>query len=145
MSDIPEGYYLGPIGEVLVEFRRELNLDFVLDCPPKKKGRRGPKGDRGRDKRQKLIDRDGFCCHYCEVPMRLPQGDGRSFPNMMTFEHVVPRSVGGSNEYYNLVLACYDCNHEKDSLRNKCDCDFCRNAESIFRSKGASLHTARIV
>jgi 5-methylcytosine-specific restriction endonuclease McrA len=55
--------------------------------------------------------RDGFRCQYC----------GEAFPaSALTFEHVVPRSKGGSTCWGNIVTACVPCNTRKgNALRIK--------------------------
>ncbi len=45
--------------------------------------------------------RDRFVCQYC--------GDG----NELTFDHVVPRSLGGQTTWENVVAACAPCNLKK--------------------------------
>lgn len=57
-----------------------------------------------RTKRWRVLVRDGFTCRYC----------GRMAPDVvLEVDHVVPRSVGGSDDEDNLVTACYDCNQGK--------------------------------
>ncbi len=48
-----------------------------------------------------LFLRDGFRCQYCGAP-----GD-------LTFDHVVPRSRGGTTTWENVVAACAGCNLRK--------------------------------
>lgn len=50
-----------------------------------------------------LFLRDGFQCQYCGV-----EGE-------MTFDHVLPRSLGGRTEWTNVVAACSPCNLRKGS------------------------------
>lgn len=51
--------------------------------------------------------RDGFSCQYC----------GRRFPTQdLTFDHVVPRCLGGKTNWGNVVTACVRCNHAKGRL-----------------------------
>ena len=50
--------------------------------------------------RQRVLDRDGWICHYCR--------GGAS-----TVDHVVPAAQGGTNELSNLVAACAACNRKK--------------------------------
>lgn len=50
--------------------------------------------------------RDRFTCQYCG--MRLPAAK-------LTFDHVVPRSRGGSTSWSNIVTACEPCNTGKGS------------------------------
>lgn len=51
--------------------------------------------------RRLSLERNGVFCHYC--------GD-RKF---QTFDHVIPRSKGGSHESKNLVPCCRSCNSSK--------------------------------
>jgi 5-methylcytosine-specific restriction endonuclease McrA len=56
--------------------------------------------------------RDRFCCQYC----------GQAHPtNMLTFDHLVPRSRGGFTTWENVVAACTVCNLAKgDRLCDEC-------------------------
>eukprot|EP00177_Eucheuma_denticulatum_P007993 GFKZ01014556.1.p1 GENE.GFKZ01014556.1~~GFKZ01014556.1.p1 ORF type:complete len:284 (-),score=17.97 GFKZ01014556.1:490-1341(-) len=48
--------------------------------------------------------RDNFSCQYC----------GKRFPTQeLTFDHVVPRCLGGKTNWGNVVTACIGCNHRK--------------------------------
>lgn len=55
--------------------------------------------------REMVIYRDGPQCFWCEAP--LPDGSER------TLDHLVPRSLGGSNDAKNLVLSCRPCNEDR--------------------------------
>ncbi len=50
-----------------------------------------------------LFLRDSFCCQYCGSRGEL------------TFDHVVPRSRGGTTNWGNVVAACSPCNLRKGS------------------------------
>ncbi|MBC8337869.1 MAG: HNH endonuclease [Rhodospirillales bacterium] len=55
--------------------------------------------------------RDAFSCQYCARP----------FPSeILTFDHIVPRSRGGRTMWENVVTACAPCNLKKShrSLKN---------------------------
>lgn len=54
--------------------------------------------------RFEVFRRDEFTCRYC-----------RSADNPLTIDHVVPTTLGGSDEPDNLVAACRDCNAGKGS------------------------------
>ncbi len=45
--------------------------------------------------------RDGFTCQYCGSPQNL------------TFDHVIPRRLGGRTSWENILTACAPCNMKK--------------------------------
>jgi len=47
-----------------------------------------------------VLQRDGAVCHYCGAPAT-------------TADHLVARSLGGSDEPANLVACCTHCNYSK--------------------------------
>jgi len=54
--------------------------------------------------RRNVFARDGHRCQYCE----------RQFPTSeLSVDHVVPRSLGGTDKWSNLVCACIKCNARK--------------------------------
>jgi hypothetical protein len=56
--------------------------------------------------RYEVLRRDNHACRYC----------GAAAPDVpLTFDHVVPVALGGSDEPSNLVTACRDCNSGKTS------------------------------
>ena len=48
---------------------------------------------------------EALCCHWC--PKTLPLGS-------LTVDHIIPRWSGGKHSPSNAVLACGDCNTERD-------------------------------
>ena len=52
--------------------------------------------------RKNIIRRDGHVCQYC--------GDAKG---NMTVDHVIPKRLGGSDSWENLVCACGRCNNKK--------------------------------
>jgi 5-methylcytosine-specific restriction endonuclease McrA len=52
--------------------------------------------------RREIFRRDGFVCQYC----------GKHTPDL-TVDHVIPRHLGGTHVWENVVAACSACNHRK--------------------------------
>jgi len=50
-------------------------------------------------------------CYYCGRPI-FPgwRGGSVSAGNLLTVDHVIPKSTGGTNDWGNKVLACSRCN-----------------------------------
>ena len=53
-----------------------------------------------------IRERAGYVCEYCHSPERLSA-------NRFTVDHVIPKSLGGSDELDNLALACRRCNERR--------------------------------
>jgi 5-methylcytosine-specific restriction endonuclease McrA len=66
-----------------------------------------------------LSEAQNHRCCYCGCKMRL---FNRYILNEIlhddaaTFEHVIPRSHGGSDQWVNLVVACRQCNNNRNTL-----------------------------
>ncbi len=61
--------------------------------------------------RWKILKRDNFTCQYC----------GRSAPKVaLEIEHLTPVAKGGTNEPYNLITSCEECNRGKGTDIYKC-------------------------
>ena len=52
--------------------------------------------------RREIFRRDNYTCQYC----------GKR-EGALTVDHVIPRHMGGRQEWTNLVAACSSCNHRK--------------------------------
>ncbi len=52
--------------------------------------------------KREILRRDHYTCQYCGS--RAPY---------LTIDHVIPRRLGGTHEWENLVAACPSCNHRK--------------------------------
>lgn len=61
----------------------------------------------GYEIREYLLDKYGHTCQYC---------DGKSGDNVLEWEHIIPKSRGGSNSIKNATLACRMCNSDKDNM-----------------------------
>jgi hypothetical protein len=56
--------------------------------------------------KQAIRERAKYVCEYCHSPERLSA-------NRFTFDHVIPKSLGGSDQLTNLALACRRCNERR--------------------------------
>ncbi|MEM6448645.1 MAG: HNH endonuclease [Cyanobacteria bacterium P01_D01_bin.123] len=56
--------------------------------------------------RQAIRKRANYLCEYCHSPERLSA-------NRFTVDHVVPKSLSGSDTLENLALACRRCNERR--------------------------------
>lgn len=54
--------------------------------------------------RANILLRDGYRCQYCGK---------RLAPERLTFDHVIPRSLGGTTRWGNIATACQACNRKK--------------------------------
>src|SRR5438128_9204107 len=62
-----------------------------------------------RRTREFVRHRAGNRCEYCGLPQEL------SPVAQLQIEHIIPRKHGGSDQDYNLAMACIDCNLAKSS------------------------------
>lgn len=58
-------------------------------------------------------------CHYCDAPAT-------------TWDHIVPKRLGGCSERINLVRSCKKCNQEKAGAWPTCGCFVCELARMHF-------------
>jgi 5-methylcytosine-specific restriction endonuclease McrA len=56
--------------------------------------------------KQAIRERAKYICEYCHSPERLSA-------NRFTIDHVIPKSLGGSDALDNLALACRRCNERR--------------------------------
>lgn len=56
--------------------------------------------------KQAIRERAQYLCEYCHSPERLS-------PSHFTIDHIIPRSLGGSDDGANLALACRRCNERR--------------------------------
>lgn len=59
-----------------------------------------------------LMSRDGANCTICNGPLDRHLRDWHG-PNYITFDHLIPRSLGGTDVISNLRLAHQHCNNER--------------------------------
>lgn len=56
--------------------------------------------------RQTVRERANYLCEYCHSPERLSA-------NRFTVDHLIPKSLSGSDDLNNLALACRRCNERR--------------------------------
>lgn len=99
------------------------------------KSQRDPRRDPTDDVKSAALDRDGYRCRCCGIPVigadvrklahrlypdavpwgRLPDEQHAAFQAMwLQFDHVVPHSHGGRSSLDNIVVTCGLCNYGKD-------------------------------
>lgn len=66
-------------------------------------------GHQRQQHKKALWKRQKGICHYCGQNMKKHGNEKRS----ATLDHVIPKSKGGVNARWNLVLCCMQCNTRK--------------------------------
>ncbi len=64
--------------------------------------------------RQQVIQTANYRCEYCRTSSKLTG-------TPLVMEHILPRSLGGSDERDNLAAACYRCNEFKGAKTEALD------------------------
>lgn len=65
-----------------------------------------------QDVRQRVFDLASGRCHYCEVEITFSRDD--TCPERcFHVDHIVARSLGGSDHFHNFIASCQRCNCEK--------------------------------
>ena len=83
--------------------------------------------------RSYVFHRDGHRCAYCE----------NARAERYELDHVVPKSLGGSDRVSNLVVSCHDCNEAKgNALVSEFLADSPERLAAVRRIQGASLSGA---
>jgi len=93
--------------EIVEEYEREIrSVSFVVKMPAVVRLLRFIRWRKSGVKfsRRNIYVRDGFKCQYCSD--RFPASD-------LTYDHVVPRRLGGRTTWENIVTACWPCNARK--------------------------------
>jgi len=80
----------------------KINLPSVIRL---KKYFRRPSG--AKFSRYSIYFRDKWSCQYCGEKKKQ---------NELTFDHVVPKSLGGKTDWENIVTACFKCNGKKADM-----------------------------
>lgn len=65
-----------------------------------------------RNVKARMFQEQKGLCHWCREPMHMGYSNG---PEYATWEHLLPKSIGGPNVQSNLVLAHAKCNKLRGS------------------------------
>jgi hypothetical protein len=90
-----------------------------------------------KDKRLAIYLRDGMACAYC--------GAGMEMGAMLTLDHLICVSHGGSNGENNLITCCHTCNSTRGAmkldawLQKACGNDAARTARFIIEHTAQDL------
>lgn len=103
-----DGVRLDPLNEIARLAPEQRRLAEIEAAWRWRENRAWPnRDDRTPENRDRLAEAQNWRCCYCGVCMAAP--DGRR----ATFEHVLPRSLGGSDLIGNLAISCHDCNNKR--------------------------------
>ena len=61
---------------------------------------------------RRALEQKNKCC-YCEVTMT---SHNSKLKTHCTAEHVIPQSLGGTDDFHNIVAACLECNGLRGNL-----------------------------
>ncbi|ADE13570.1 HNH endonuclease [Nitrosococcus halophilus Nc 4] len=75
----------------------------------------------GFELREYLLARHQHTCAYCH---------GLSKDSILEIEHILPKSLGGTDRVGNLVVACRTCNQHKNNLHPQAWADACRKRKN---------------
>lgn len=64
--------------------------------------------------RRQIIEAASYRCEYCQTPSQLTG-------TPLVMEHILPRSLGGSDNRNNLAASCYRCNEFKGAKTEALD------------------------
>jgi len=93
--------------EVLEEYGREIHsINFTIKLPSVVRLLFFVKRPKTPVKfsRQNIYARDKYRCQYCA--RKLPSEE-------LTYDHVIPKSLGGKTRWDNIVTCCIECNRKK--------------------------------
>lgn len=96
------------------EQRKLIEIDLAWELHRQQMGMIEParpkiKGRAGRRLFERVCGEQNWRCCHCGVRTN-EAGAPKQQP---TWEHIIPRCIGGSNEYENLAMACLRCNNAR--------------------------------
>lgn len=105
----------------LARDRRRFECEVVWQAATQRRDSAGriywPASPLGKLLRERLSEAQNHRCCWCGDRMTDPGTPG---PLMATFEHIIPRVLGGSDHPDNLAVACYGCNWSRGRRFDTC-------------------------
>ena len=90
--------------DILKEYDQMIHPDFLAPAVVRLTNHTLKHRQRIKFSRQNVLIRDKLRCQYCGKT---------AFNKALTYDHVIPRSKGGTSCWENIVMACVECNREK--------------------------------
>lgn len=66
-----------------------------------------------------IFERDDYKCYICGNKVKAGSKKKRKGFPLATLDHIIPRSLGGEDDEYNLKTCCKKCNERKGSKIRK--------------------------
>ena len=98
------GYIAKNKVDVLEEYEQEVHFNVGMPAVVRLTHKIESFKKRIKFSRQNVLARDKFQCQYCGA---------RGRASALTFDHVIPKSKGGTTCWENIVMACESCNAKK--------------------------------
>ena len=76
----------------------------------------------GKGMRRKLAEAQSWKCIWCGEECH---NNVAKISKYATIEHIIPRSRGGTDSYYNLAMACFECNSNRGNDHDRSIGDIC--------------------
>lgn len=127
-----KNWYLSISGKFRDDIHNFIPVENLQETTPAKTKSRMPSAS----VKKALITRDGYHCRYCNIPVirsEIRDLIRKNYPDVLqwgksnkdrhaaflglwlTYEHVIPHSLGGDNSLDNMIISCQACNCGKSN------------------------------
>lgn len=96
-ASLPDGYYQHSNGTIVNRYGKAVSANRLAELK-----RTRITGPQGVEQRERIRERDGYCCKHCGIAVKTGEVD-----------HIKPLEHGGSNADANLQLLCRECHIKK--------------------------------
>lgn len=101
--EIVEEYEDAVVRSATLEWKVPAVVRFLQFC--------GVKNKSAKFSRENVYARDKGKCQYCKCNVKRSE---------ITYDHVVPKSLGGKTNWENIATCCFDCNQCKKDRQTSC-------------------------